>query len=502
LQQQVVVVGAGIAGLSLALALGQRGSYRITLLERDPQQERVSPEEAFFFWKRRGVAQFRQSHIFHPRLLRLYRSEPILLEEILRAGARPLSLREALPARLAASYEPVVGDEELSLLLSRRATLEAVIRRHVTNLLAVDILPSTNACGVVLDRSSDVPRILGVQAKHGDQTVEIRGDVVVDASGRLTKFPQWFRARGIEAKEETNEEVARAYYTRYYRLRENCFEPTEFPRPTFGNLEYLSYSVYPADNRYFSITFTFDIRDLVLRRELAEPEQFHLACEMIPQIARWVESDRAEATTDVLAMGRFRNYWRSYVAAGKPLVYGFFAIGDSLAHTNPAYGAGCSWAAEHAYMLASILERTLDAADRALLFDQRVRKEAYPFYSYMAANDRAIHHNQAISESFRRSGWGLRRKLRTTVTKALEAAKAEDVMVFRWTVRHKYMVGFPRYWLDRLALLVALLLFWAGGSRYRAEARPDRSLTRSEFLSAISGSNRRVRAARSGATIS
>lgn len=482
LQQQVVVVGAGMAGLSLALALGQLDNYRVTLLERDSQPEDVSPDEAFSSWNRRGVAQFRQSHVFHPRLLSLYQSkQPILLREIFRAGARELTLREALPAHLMASYEPVAGDESLSLLLSRRATLEAVIRKHVTALPAVNVCPSTSVCGVVFDRSSHIPGVIGVQAKHGGQTVEIFGDVIVDASGRFTRFPQWFRARGIEPIEEANEEVDRAYYTRYYRLRGGCSEPTDFARPVFGSLGYLSYSVYPADNRFFSITFTFDIRDLVLRRELAKPRQFHLACETIPKIARWVEPERADAITDVLAMGRFRNYWRTYVATGKPLVYGFFAIGDSLAHTNPAYGAGCAWAAEHAYMLASILECSVDPADRALLFDQRVRKEAHPFYTQMAANDRTIHRGEAASEASLPYGWRLRRKLHTVANKALESARAGDIVIFRWGLRYKYMIRLPKYWPDRGFLLSRLLLFWARGGWNRCGARQNRSPTRSEF---------------------
>jgi flavin-dependent dehydrogenase len=415
-------------------------------------------------------------------LLNLYRrQQPALLGEIFRAGARELAVREALPAHLVGCYASVAGDEKCSLLLCRRATLEAVIRGQVARLSAVDILPSTMVCGVIVDGASGSPRVIGVQIKRGSETTEIFGDVIVDATGRMTRFPEWLRVRGIESVQEINEEINRAFYTRFYRLRGGCVEPTEFGRPLSVSSEYATCNVYPADNGFFSVTFGFDMQDLSLRRELRRQREFHQACETIPQVTQWVR--RADAVTDVFATGGLRNSWRTYVAAGKALVCGFFAIGDALAHTNPGYGAGCSWAAEHAHVLAEALERTADPAERAFLFDQHVRDEAYPFYSFMAASDRAIYHGQ---ESFKYL-W-LARKLRTPASKAIAFARAGDIVLVRWSLQRKYMMRLPRYWQDRFFLLERLLLFWIRGKWYRRGAHQDQFLARSEFLRTICSS--------------
>jgi 2-polyprenyl-6-methoxyphenol hydroxylase-like FAD-dependent oxidoreductase len=390
-QERVIIVGAGMAGLNLALALGSTGKYQIILLERDAQPENVPPGDAFFSWRRRGVSHFRQAHFFLPRLLNLYRRhQPALLEEIFRAGGRELVVRDTLPAQLRARYVPVAADENCSILLCRRATLEAVIRGYVARLSGIDVFSSTVVCGVIADRSSESPRVVGVRIKRGCETAKIFGDVIIDATGRTTRFPEWLRGLGIEGKDELDDEINRVYYTRFYRVERGSEDSSDFRQPLFIDCEYLRCNLDPADNGFFSVTFAFDMQDLPLRNELREPPQFHRACETVPEVARWVR--RADAMTDVFATGGLRNCWRTYVAAEKALVCGFFAIGDALAHTNPGSGAGSSWATEHAYVLAEALERTAEPAARACLFDQWVRKEAYPFYSLMAASDRANYH--------------------------------------------------------------------------------------------------------------
>ena len=131
MEQNLIIVGAGMAGLNLALALGRTPGFRILLLERDAPPGDRPPETSFTTWRRRGVAHFRQSHIFHPRLLELYRRHhPDLLAELRHAGVRELAIEEALPDRLRAKHLPRAADGNGALLLSRRATLEAVLRDH------------------------------------------------------------------------------------------------------------------------------------------------------------------------------------------------------------------------------------------------------------------------------------------------------------------------------------------------------------------------------------
>jgi 2-polyprenyl-6-methoxyphenol hydroxylase-like FAD-dependent oxidoreductase len=490
LEQRLIVVGAGMAGLNLALALGRTPRFRIVLLERDPPTGGRPPETAFTAWRRRGVAHFRQSHIFHPRLLELYRRHnPELLAELRRAGVRELAVEEALPDRLRAQYRLRPADGGCALLLSRRATLEAVLRDHVARLPAVELASGQNVTGVIVDPAVDGPRVIGVRARTGSATSVVDdgvfGDVIVDASGRLTRFPRWLRAEGIEAREEGNVEVDTVYYTRYYRLQPGCIEPTTSGRPVFGRRDFLSCCVYPGDHGHFSVTLTCAADDRPLRQALADPDQFQLACTSLAEIATWIAPERAEPTTGVMAMARFRNYWRSYVTAARPLVVGFFAIGDALAHTNPAYGAGCSWAAQHAHILAGVLRATRDPMTRACRFDERVRAEAYPSYARMAARDQVV--GREPSPAKPTGLHGLQRKLRNMAINAMATARADDPGIFLWSLRRKYMIERPRFWSDGVFLLWRTVLFSARGGWFGGSPTVHHRLTRTQFLGLVAG---------------
>jgi 2-polyprenyl-6-methoxyphenol hydroxylase-like FAD-dependent oxidoreductase len=495
LQRRVIVVGAGMAGLHLGLALSRLSDHRVVLLERDAAPDGGTPEDAFWSWRRRGVAHLRQSHIFHPRILGLYRRRhPDLLAALHQAGARELTLGDALPAQLLPDYVAAPGDESCTLLLARRATLEAVLRDHVLRAGAIEIIPGATVCGLVVEGGPDEPRLAGLRIARGEAASEIRGDVIVDASGRSTRFPRWLVAHGITAQEEVNVDVPTVYYTRYYRLRPGSAEPRAFGLPVFGRRDYLSCCVYPADNRYFSVTLTCDVADQALRQQLTDPERFQLACTTLAEIAPWIEADRAEPVTEVLGMARFRNYWRSYVSGGQPVLRGFFAIGDALAHTNPAYGAGCAWAAVHAEILADTLAATADPQQQARLFERRVREEAYPFCCRMAERDRAAAAPAPASQPAR---W--RHRMRTRARAAAEIARLGDVGIFRWALRRKYMIGPGPSWADRLFLLRRLVAFGRSGRWHRRSAGASSGPGREELLALLAtvpGGRGRARAAR------
>ena len=113
-REHVVVVGAGVAGLATALALGRTGR-RVTLLERDRLPAVADPEEAFAT-ERRGAPQSHQTHGFLARVaLELRRRFPDVLDALHEAGCTELPVNLALG-------EPRPGDEGLRVLVMRRTT--------------------------------------------------------------------------------------------------------------------------------------------------------------------------------------------------------------------------------------------------------------------------------------------------------------------------------------------------------------------------------------------
>ena len=85
---QIVIIGAGPAGLFLGSALARRG-HRVTAVDRDP-----GPADDAT-WARRGVMQFHHAHAFRQTVVEaLGREVPEALDLWLAAGAEPIEFED------------------------------------------------------------------------------------------------------------------------------------------------------------------------------------------------------------------------------------------------------------------------------------------------------------------------------------------------------------------------------------------------------------------------
>ena len=192
--EQVVVLGAGMAGLCVALALAPTGR-EITLLDRDPPPPEGGAEEVFDSWRRRGVGHLRQSHAFLARLRTLIVNEhPQLLDELRATGARELRFADGLPEAIAKTYSATPQDEEMAIIVSRRTTLELAIRRYVERQPRVRIRPEVFVDGL-LHRRSENGALVAEGLRLADGEI-IRGDIIVDAAGRNSPVLDWLEAAG------------------------------------------------------------------------------------------------------------------------------------------------------------------------------------------------------------------------------------------------------------------------------------------------------------------
>ena len=139
MSETVLVVGAGIGGLCTALTLAPSGR-QITVLERDAKPPSDDPDTVFHEWRHTGVGQLRQSHAFLARLRKMFkRDHPRLLDELLALGVRELPFDSMLTEEQMKTYQPDPGDAELTIITSRRTTLELAMRRYVETLPNVTI---------------------------------------------------------------------------------------------------------------------------------------------------------------------------------------------------------------------------------------------------------------------------------------------------------------------------------------------------------------------------
>ena len=459
--EHVLVAGSGIAGLGAALALGNSGR-RVTLIDRDPCPPSGSAEDAFTNWERRGATQLRHSHVFLGRLTTLIRERyPALLEELLAAGARVFNFADGLPPALKDRYRPQPGDEDLAILFSRRTTLELVMRRYASRLPGVTFIDEAGVRGLLARPSGEsAVTVDGLSVERGGVTEEIRADVIVDAMGRNTPFAHWLKTYGVEAAEEESP-AGILYFTRHYRLRDDAEEPPRDGTPVAGDMGYLKFAVFNADNRHFSITLATPEIETELRKAIVRPDIFDAICAEVPGCARWTDPSRSEPASPVYSMGNLKSVWRSYMKQGEPQVLNFFAIGDAAVRTNPLYGRGCSAGVVHAHILRAALDAGHDPKERARKVEAETRAALRPFYDAMVRQDlqaikRAEHERDASYKPGRRA-----RLARSFVDDALGPATRGDLEVLRGFSRAFHMIDDPSEWLKRPAILAKLFAFWA-----------------------------------------
>lgn len=476
MSQTVLVLGAGMAGLFSTLALSKAG-YSVTIVERDPPVPEGGPDEAFESWNRRGVGHLRHSHAFLARLREiLVKEHPDLLRELTEAGVRELTFAEGLPLVSKYLYKPQPGDEALTILTSRRTTLELVIRRHVEAMANVTIKSGVNVVGLLGGKDGEGRFVCtGLKTDQGDMPA----DLVVDGSGRTTSVFEWLAEAGIAAPEE-EEDAGILYYTRHWRLRPGQVQPERGKAAGAGDLGFLKFGVFPGDNGCFSVTLAAPEIEQTLRQAILRPEVFDRICALLPGVAPWTDPERSEPISKVFGMGDLKSRWRNAAPEGKPLALNLFVVGDGLVRTNPLYGRGCSFAAVEGQLLAGALKSSPDPAARAVAYQKAVDEQLRPFYNQMRDQDRA-----AIRRARHALNPDYQPKLKAKLMKSfaedgVTIALRSDPDLMRQFMRGFHMLESSDAWIKRPANFAKIMRAWSRGKAknaafYPARLGPDRS---------------------------
>ena len=484
----VTIVGSGMCGMLTGLALDRRG-FQVTIIERDVPPPDCSANEAFFSWQRKGVAQFRHPHAFLGLMCSvLEENYPDLLERFFEAGARKVSFEDSIPDHLKPQYNPEPGDEKMWVLMCRRATMETVLRTYVTQTTKVTIRNQVSVADIITEKNDSqevfIRGLSLIDHKESNKRSELFSDIVIDATGRSSKFDKWLTSSGVNIKEE-RDDAEIVYYTRHYRLKDGVSEPPrDAKNPSMGDLGYMKYGIFPGDGGHFALIICLPNEEKELRKAIKSGEKFDEIGMTIPGLRPWLSKNKSEATTAPFGIGNIHAVWRDFTGAGNNRLLNFFAVGDSAIRTNPLYGRGCSTGALHAHILADILSTESDPWSRALRFQEESERKVRPIFQASLNEDkRGIKRAAAIREGVDLDkADSLKKWFALAFGDALMAASRDKLFIHREVMKTINLIEKPGEFLKNKKIQRTVFKYMLRGRKRNAGSRIQPGLTRPKML--------------------
>src|SRR5581483_2484411 len=234
---KIVVLGAGMMGLCTAMLLADDG-HEVTVVDRDPQ-EPPDPADAWESWERRGVNQFRLSHLFLSRFRTVIETElPRLASELDRAGACRYNIVANVPDEMKGGSRP--DDDRFELISGRRPFFESVTARTAQETKNVTIRRGAAVEALTTGPSAraGVPHITGIHLSGGEN---LAADLVIDATGRRSPLPRLLEAAGGRAPAEEHDDSGFVYFGRHFKSADGSLPPMFAPlKQDIGSLGILT----------------------------------------------------------------------------------------------------------------------------------------------------------------------------------------------------------------------------------------------------------------------
>ncbi len=377
---KVVIAGGSAAGMFAALILAQAG-HEILLLERENLELAPDVESAAASAFRMGAPQIVQPHIIMAKCRELLAEHlPDVHDALLAAGVIVAPLWTQMSPTLA-DHSARPGDERLTLLMTRRSTIDWVLRKAIAVEPGVTMRSGTRVSGL-LAHPGRPPQVTGVRMRDG---ATIAADMVIDATGCRSAIDSWLKEIGTRPPCMQRAECGIAYFSRHYRVRARASAPGLPATRIVAGLNEFNAGIWGADNGKMQMAvapLAIDHRFRTVR----DPEVFTAVLRTIPIYAAWL--DVLEPITEVFTMGGLQNTLRRLVVDGAPVATGFHALGDSVCTTNPTLGRGLSFALWEALTLRDILRQFgTHWTAQAMAMDAFVGEHIAPFYEEQASVD-------------------------------------------------------------------------------------------------------------------
>ncbi|MEZ5235673.1 MAG: FAD-dependent oxidoreductase [Acidimicrobiia bacterium] len=376
----IVVAGAGMCGLAAAMMLADDG-HDVTVVERDAAVPPPDPDGAAA-WARRSVAQFGLAHWLHARGSTILRDHLPRAHALLAAnGGKEFNLvKQFLDGQPGA--EVLADDARYDQLTGRRSTLEWALATAAAEHPRVTVRRGAPIAGFTTGASVQpgVAHVDGLLLESGEA---LRGDLVIDATGRRSATPAWLTAIGAPPPMEHAEDSGFAYYGRYFRSADGSTPAVRGPLlAPYGSFSMLT---LPADNGTWSVTLYGLADDKPLRR-FRDPAVHEAVVRACPRQAHWLDG---EPITEMASMAGVVDRHRRFVVDGRPCATGVLSVGDASSCTNPSLGRGITLGLMHVELLRAAVAAHLDhPLALAHAFDEATETELRPWHDATTAIDR------------------------------------------------------------------------------------------------------------------
>jgi 2-polyprenyl-6-methoxyphenol hydroxylase-like FAD-dependent oxidoreductase len=342
---RAVVLGASAAGLFAAAALTEFAD--VTVVERDVLPEGPEP--------RRGVPQARHAHLVWSGGVRALRELlPGLVDDVVCRGGRLVHIMGDMVSRAPNEvwFRRFLATHHRNLVCSRDL-LDSVVRDHVLKSERITLRQDTAA----LSLEGDARRVNGVRvlAEGGEEQV-LGADLVVDATGRGSRAPQWLVDLGLPRVTEREVDAGLTYATRVYRAPGTTADGA-FPlinvqanpakAPGRGGV------ILPVEGDRWIVT----LGGTRGGEPGPDPDAFvpfalGLADPVIGELLR--DAEPLGRVTVTRSTANRRRYYEKL----KRRPDGFVVLGDAVAGYNPVYGHGLTVAAQGALAVRDVLRGT------------------------------------------------------------------------------------------------------------------------------------------------
>ncbi len=348
-EYDVLIVGARVAGASLALLLGQQG-HRVLMVDRDH-----FPSDTL------------STHFMSPlevgRLAKLG-----VLADVEAAGFRRLTrTRTYIEDCL---FEGPIGPGGAFGLAPRRDSLDSVLIQHATTRGRVEFWEQTHVEGLIEQDG----RVSGVVVRSpGGAQRDVRARVVVGADGKYSRVAEWVHA----ATYNDVPALRPAYYGYYHGVAPLPEAAVEL----FFSHDRLGF-IFPMQPDVDCLALELQPEDFDTFR--ADPGTvFEQWFRVLPGMAARMQGAHVEHR--VQGTRGIANYFR------QPYGPGWALTGDAGYLKDPITGFGIGDALSQAFLLADALDSTLGGAawEATMSAFQRKRDEAMlPAYHYTLSNTR------------------------------------------------------------------------------------------------------------------